>query len=73
MLLFNLVTKGLATLSMKEVISDIDIVVPVAAYKSSFTSNNSNTQLAAGSTASSSVLSVVSTKWPIAVKSIFSA
>ena len=70
---FKKVMNGLATLSLKEVTLSVVILMSVAASKSSFVSSNSNTQFTAGNMASSSVLSVASTRGEIAVTSIFTA
>ena len=54
-LFFNVVIKGLATLSCKEVMLSVVILMSVAAFKSSSVSSNSNTQFAACNMASSSI------------------
>ena len=54
MLLFKSLTKGLANLSWKELMSSIVAVVSVTASKASYASSNSSTQFAAGNMASSS-------------------
>ena len=71
LLTFRVETNGFPTLSLKDLMSSMVIVIDVASSRLSSMSCNANIQLAAGFNASSIVCRVASTREDMIVKSSF--